>query len=121
MTWQKKKKIQGKNQHYSICNKLRREGKTTEEFEVMLASLSLEEAIAIKLELATRAAGGLLYGLPLWNSLPTITKDAILKYTYSATRTQKEAMHFLGLSKSDFKKLINKYRIESYFKEEEQA
>ena len=47
----KKKKQYGKNQYYSVVNKLKKEEKITEEFEVMLSSLSLEEVIAIKLEL----------------------------------------------------------------------
>ena len=48
--WKKKKKLSGKNRYYSLKKKLRRENKITDEFEVMLNSLSLEEVIGLKLE-----------------------------------------------------------------------
>ena len=44
-------------------------------------------------------------------------KDAILKYSLSATRSKKEAARFLGINLENFKKLIKKYDTESYFKE----
>ena len=34
MSWKKKKKLYGNNKSYSLIRKLRREGKTTEEFEI---------------------------------------------------------------------------------------
>ena len=119
MSWKKKKRPQGKNKYYSISKKLSRENKTTEEFEVMLSSLSLEEVIGLKLELAARSAGGMLYGLPIWFSMTDITKDAVLKYACSATRTKMEAARFLGLDKKRFNDLVKKYQIESYFEEKE--
>ena len=60
MTWNKKKKIQGKNRYYSISNKLKKENKSHDEFEVMLNNLTLEEIIALKLELAAKSVGGYL-------------------------------------------------------------
>ena len=84
-----KKKLnstKGRNKNHSVSNKLRKENKVTDEFEVMLNNLSLEELIALKLELAAKAAGGMLYGLPIWYSMQHIIKDAVLKYAYSATR-----------------------------------
>ena len=40
--------------YFSISKKLKRERRITEEFEVMLNNLSLEEIIALKLELASK-------------------------------------------------------------------
>ena len=117
MAWEKKKRLQGKNQYYSISRKLRKERKSSDEFEIMLNNLSLEEVIALKLELASKVAGNLLYGLPLWESLPIIIKDAVLKYSVSATRTQTEAARFLGLNKDRLSKLIKKFDIHSFFSE----
>ena len=37
---------------YSISNKLRKSGKSSEEFEIILNNLSLEEVIGLKLELS---------------------------------------------------------------------
>ena len=53
MTWNKRKRY-GIYKNYSLVNKLRKENKTTEEFEIMLNNLSLEEVIGLKLELASK-------------------------------------------------------------------
>ena len=118
MPWQKKKRIQGKNKYYSLSKKLKRENKITDEFEVMFNSLSLEEVIGLKLELASNMVDGKLYGMPIWYSLPVIIKDAILKFSLATTRTKMEAARLLGLNISQFSSLVKKYNIESYFFEE---
>jgi len=67
------KKNSGKNRYYSISNKLRKEGKSSEEFEILFNNLSLEEVIALKLEASSRfGLKGKLYGLPIWYSLKNI-------------------------------------------------
>ena len=114
-----KKKTQGKNSLCSLSKKLQKENKSTDEFEVMLNNLSLEEVIGLKLELAAKAAGGMLYGLRIRYSLKNITNDAVLKYAYSATLTKMEAARFLGLDKNRFNQLVKKYQIESYFEEKD--
>jgi len=82
-------------------------------------SLTLEEVIALKLELSTRPVSNRLYGLPIWENLLRITQEAVLKYAVSATRSQGEAMRFLGLAKTNYGPLIKKYKIHSFFEEEE--
>ena len=103
--------------NYSISRKLRKEGRIIPEFEVMLSNLTLEEFIAIDLELAAKATAGLLYGLPLWKSMPIITKDALIKFALSICRTNMEAARFLGIDKANLGQLIRKFDIDSYFKE----
>jgi len=117
MSWKRKKQRKGRNTYYSLSKKLRQEKRSNDEFETMLSSLTLEEVIGLKLELSTKPVNNRLYGIPLWNSLTNIVKDAILKYAYSATRTQIEAMHFLGLKEKAFYKLKNKYDPISYFED----
>ena len=46
----------------------------------MLASLPLEDIIALKLELASKPVNNRLYGLELWKSLPYIARDAAMKF-----------------------------------------
>ena len=114
----KKNRNSGRNLYYSLSNKLRKEGKSSEEFEILFNNLSLEEVIGLKLELASKfGLRGKMYGLPIWYSLRTIVKDAVLKYTFSASRTQGEAMRFLGLKKVEMRKLLKKYNIDNYFLE----
>ena len=113
MTW--KRKRSGKNKDHSISRKLRKENKSNDEFEVMLNSLTLEEVVALKLEIASKAVNGKLYGLPLWRTLPNITKDAMLKCAYSITNSQGEAARFLGINVKEFKQLVNKFKTDNYF------
>ena len=115
MTWKKRKRIyKGKNDTYSLSRKLKKEKRSDELFEIKLNNLSLEEVIALKLELASSSAGKALYGLPLWNSLPDIVRDGMLRYALSATRTRGEAMRLLGLTPKDFKRLDKKFHTEAY-------
>ena len=118
MSWTRKRRLQGKNKYYSLAKKLRREERSSDEFEIMLNQLTLEEVIGLKLELATKTVNGKLFGMPIWYSLHSIVQDAVLKYTFSASRTNGEAMRFLGLKKAEMKKLLKKYNIDNYFSEE---
>ena len=118
MTWNRKRR--GKNKDYSVSRKLRKENKSNDEFEVMLSSLTLEEIIALKLEIASRTVNGKLYGLPLWRTLPNVTKDAMLKCAYSITSTQGEAAKFLGINVKEFKQLVNKFKTNNYFVKEQE-
>ncbi len=119
MKWQKKKRLQGKQQHYSLIRKLRRDKKTSEDFESMLSALSLEEIIGLKLELAARAIDSRLFGLELWTGMPYIVHEAVFKYAVSSTRTKLECMNFIGMKNQQFYNLWNRYQIDSYFSEEE--
>ena len=112
----KKLRSDGRNRDYSISHKLRKDGKSSEEFEILFNNLSLEEVIGLKLELASKSSfNGKLYGVPIWYSIPTIVKDAVLKYAVSATRSKREAARFLGLNELTLKKNINRYKIDNYF------
>ena len=119
MSWNRRRKSRGRNTYYSVSKKLRQEKKINESFLVMLQNLSLEEVIALKLELAGKPVNDRLYGLHLWSNLTDIVKDAIFKFAYSATRTQVEATRLLGLSENSFQRLKKKYNPISYFEEEE--
>jgi hypothetical protein len=115
MAWKRKKNYNGKNKNYSIINKLRRELKSNEEFEIMIGALTLEEIIALKLELTSRFLSDRFYGFPIWHAINNIIKEAVLKYALSATRTQTEAMRFLGLKEESFHQLKKKYNVDDYF------
>ena len=105
VNWKRKRNYNGKNKNYSISKKLRKDRKSNEEFEIMLGALTLEELIALKLELSTKSISNRMYGFPIWHSLHNIVQDAVFKYAYSATRTKAEAMRFLGLQENWFHKL----------------
>ena len=100
--------------YYSIANKLKAEGKINEKFEIMLSSLTLEEIIGLRLELAAKSVNYKLYGLNLWSAVPNMVRDGILKYVYSAARTKGEMASFLGIDKNTLKRLLKKYDITNY-------
>lgn len=117
MTYKKKKKIYGNKKNYSVVNKLLKEEKVTDRFLSQLNDLSLEEIIAAKLEIAAKASGGNIFGIPIWNSLRDICRDASLKFAISAARTKAEAANFLGISISTLKDYMQKYETKEYFEE----
>ena len=107
-------------EYYSIANKLRSENKINERFEIMLSSLTLEEIIGLRLELAAKSVNYKLYGTNIWQSLPNVVQEGVLKYAYSAGRTKGEIASFLGINKSSLKTLLKKYNITNYFNDESQ-
>tara|TARA_Y100000310_G_C19957959_1_gene479902 strand:- start:68 stop:430 length:363 start_codon:yes stop_codon:yes gene_type:complete len=118
MFWKKKlKQYKGKNFYYSLRNKLKREKKITDDFEVVFNSLTLEELIGLKLELSTYNINNKLYNFPIWRNLDHIVKEACLMYALSCTRTKGEAALFLGLKENKFKDFVKKYKVENYFEE----
>lgn len=117
MSYKKQKRIYGKNKNYSVINKLLKEEIINENFLVNLNKLSLEDLIALKLEMAAKSSGGDIFGIPIWHSLRDICRDASLKFALSAARTKAEAASFLGISISTLKDYIRKYEIKNYFEE----
>jgi len=121
MSWQRKQKTRGKNKNYSLSKKLKKEGRTNEKFELMLHALTLEELIGLKLEISSKfGMDHKLYGLPIWNCIHNIVKDAVLKYALSACSSNREAARFIGIQENDFCTLTKKYKSDNYFKEEDE-
>lgn len=106
-----------KNKKYSIIRKLRNEGKLPEEAEIFLSNISLEDLIALKLEIASKPTGGKLFGIPIWKSLPFIVREALLKTTISVCKTKTEAASMLGKDIDTLDKLLKKYEVISFFEE----
>jgi hypothetical protein len=122
MTWIKRKRIyKGQTENYSLIRKLKKENKTNDELEIMFNRLSLEEVIGLKLELASKAAGSSLYGLPIWHSLKNIVQEAVIKYAISATRTKGEAARFLGVTPRYFRIIYERFKVNSYFEDNEET
>ena len=106
MSQRKKKEL---NKEYSILRKLRQEKKITDEFEVMLGSLSLEEIISLKLETSSRLFKGKVAGIPIWKSLPYILRESMLRHALSITSTKSDAARFLGLTIQEVNRMMYKY------------
>lgn len=119
-SWQRKTKVKGKNEFYSISTLLKKQNKINEAFEIMLNNLTLEELIALKLEIASKACKKAMYGIQIWRSLKYVAEDAVLKYSISATRTKAESWRFLGLNHHTLREAKQRYNPYSYFEEPEE-
>ena len=113
MPWKKKlREYKGRNNEYSLRKKLKKEKKITDDFEIMLSTLTLEEIIGLRLELASLYINNKLYNFPIYKSIKYITKEACLRFALSATRTYGDAASFLGMNESDLRKEIKKFKID---------
>ena len=110
--WQKKNnEYKGKCYYYSTINKLRKEKRIDDKFEVMLSSLSLEEIIAVKLELSSKYLNNRMYNFPIWKSIEAICREAVVKFALSACRSKLDAASFLGLSLGELNLNLKKMKI----------
>ena len=101
----------------SIIRKLRKERKLPEEAEVFISNLSLEDLIALKLELAGKPVNGKLFGIPIWKSVPFIVREALLKTAISICKTRHESAAFLGIHPDKLDRLLRKYSILNFFED----
>lgn len=99
----------------SLLDILRQEKKITEEFEIILNNLSLEDIIALKLDLSCRTQKSPVYGIPIWKMLNKVVKDAVLKFAVSTTQTPSEAARLLGVRIFELKKIMKEYNLWQYF------
>ena len=101
----------------SIITKLRDQNKLNDSLLVLISNLTLEDLIAIKLELSCDLINNRLYGVDIWRNSNKITHEAILKFAISTTKSKKDAARFLDLTYVEFKKLLRKYEVEEYFED----
>jgi len=110
--------MKSKINNKSIINKLTHEGIVSQDLLVLINNLTLEDLIAIKLELSCALVKNKLYGIDFWSNSCYIIREALLKFAISASRSKKDAARFLGLDLREFNTQYKKYNIESYFKED---
>lgn len=96
---------------------LREKKKSNEYFETLLANLTMEEVIALKLELAVSKNPTTFLSLPIWKSTPKFVRDAMFKAALGIAGTKKGAMRILGMNVRQFKNYLNKLDIIAYYKE----
>ena len=111
------KKDSKKKKSYSIIRKLRKEGKFPEEMGIFVSNLSLEDLIALKLEISSRPVSGKLFGIPIWKSIPFIVRDAVLKTAISVCRTKVDAANLIGMDVDKMDNLLKKYNTIDFFEE----
>ena len=85
---------------------------------VNINKLSLEDLIAVKLELSANNINNRLYGFDLWRQSNKIIKEALLKFAISTTNSKKDASRSLGLTYLEFKRVMTKYDVNQFFTED---
>jgi hypothetical protein len=99
----------------SITSKLLDSNLVSEELLVLVNSLSLEDIIALKLELSSKILKNRFYGFDIWRNSGYIVKDALLKFAIANTNSKKDAARFLGLNYSSFATLVKKFKVDKYY------
>ena len=94
---------------------LRSKGKSCQEFETMVNSLTFEELISLKLELSLKWTNKKLFGYPILKSFHHIVRESLLIFAYSACQTNNEASSMLGITRHQYKQLLKKYKIRQFF------
>jgi hypothetical protein len=103
----------------SIINKLTHKGIVSNDLLVLINSLTLEDLIAVKLELSCSHVNNRLYGLDIWNKACYIVKEALLKFAISTTQSKMDAARFLGITYLEFRTALKNYDVNTYFDKEE--
>jgi len=99
----------------SFINYLKDQNKISDSLLVVINNLTIEELIAVKLELSANMINNRLFGLDIWRNSGYIIKEALLMFAISTTQSKKDAARFLGLTYLDFKKALKKYEVNNYF------
>ena len=102
----------------SIIKKLKDQNQITDQTLIGINKLSIEDLIAIKFELSAGHMNNRLYGFNLWNKSNNIMKEALLKFAISTTNSKKDAARFLGLTYSEFKRVMSVYKVKNYFSDD---
>tara|TARA_R110000851_G_scaffold315887_2_gene478688 strand:+ start:5581 stop:5919 length:339 start_codon:yes stop_codon:yes gene_type:complete len=104
-----------KGKNHSFINLMKRKRRINENFLNILSSLSLEEVIALKLEISIQNINNKLYNFPLWSAMPNITRDALLRYAMAACQSKRDMARFLGIPINKFNEIIKKYQTEQLY------
>lgn len=93
----------------NILMNLRKNKRVSKDLEALVANLTLEELIHLKLLISANSMAGTPYGLKIWKSISKIAKDAVFKFAVGQFHSEKASASFLGLNLKDFRALKDKY------------
>ena len=111
------KKRRSKYKHKSVINKLLNNNIINESNLTFIDSMTLEDLIAVKLELSARYINNKLYSFNLLSNTNRLVKEAIIKFAISVTQSKMDAARFLGIDYEGLRKLVNEYDLQDYFDE----
>ena len=97
--------------NYSRIETLLRDGLINKNFLSTMDNLQIEDLVAIKLELAVKAAGGYLYGLPIIQNTYSMVSEGVLKYALSVANTKTEASRIIGGDVANLNKKLKQFNL----------
>ena len=95
------------NNIYSLTQK----GILSNELLVLISNMTLEDLIAIKIELSSSHLKNRLFGLDIWKKIDYITKEALMRVAISCTKSNSEAARFLGITLNDYRLNLQKFNM----------
>ena len=104
-----------KFKNYSFIFVMKKQKKVNDNFLNVLSSLTLEEIIAIKLELSAKLIKHKFYNFPIWKAMPSICKDAVLRFVLSVSQSKRDGARILGIDVREYDKLLKRYNTEKLF------
>ena len=107
--------MNSKTRYKSIISKLKDNNLVSDDLLVLVNNLSLEDIIALKLELSSKILQNRFYGFDIWRNTNYIVKDALLKFAIANTNSKKDAARFLNLNYSAFSRLIKKFEVDKFY------
>lgn len=105
----------GSTRNKSVINHLKDEGVVNDELLVLVNNLTIEDLVAIKLEMSSRFLNNRLYGFDMWKKSDHILKEALIKFAISTTHSKKDAARFLGVDMTEFRRILKQFKFESFF------
>lgn len=99
----------------TVIEKLRKDYSITPEFEMMFNMLTLEDLLALKLELTARSLNHRFYGFKLYQSIKDIVQEAFCSYAFIHSKTYIEAATVLGISAIEFQKKVLKFNLKEKY------
>jgi hypothetical protein len=98
-----------------VIEELKKQNKINDLFEIMLANISFEDLLAVKLASISRTAGQPIDGLPIIKSLYYMVREGVLKYAISVTDSKIRAARLLGMKRKSFLELLKIHGIENLY------
>tara|TARA_R110002012_G_C11274102_1_gene569822 strand:+ start:60 stop:410 length:351 start_codon:yes stop_codon:yes gene_type:complete len=108
------KKVRSTTKYKSIVNYLINNNIINESNLTFIDSMSLEDLIAVKLELSARHINNKLYAFNLLSNTNKLVKEAIIKFAISATKSKIDAARFLGIDYETLQALIKEYNLKEF-------
>ena len=76
----------------SVRIKLEEQGLINNQLLILISSISLEDLIALKLEIACNEVNEKLLGFDIWRNLKPIVQESVLKFAISTRKSKKQLM-----------------------------